>query len=118
MGSVFNTLGFSYLSYTPNSNLLNKLSIKQRINDIQLQEQNRRLKNSKKLNILTKFYRAGIRPYHVDILKNKNKRTVFSKLRISAHKLAIECDRYLKIPKRVRICTACNNCAEQNEAHF
>ena len=29
MGSIFNTLGFSYLSYTPNSNLLNKLSIKQ-----------------------------------------------------------------------------------------
>ena len=27
MGSIFNTLGFSYLSYTPNSNLLNKLSI-------------------------------------------------------------------------------------------
>ena len=52
MGSIFNTLGFSYLSNTPNSNLLNKLSIKQRINDIQLQEQNMRLKNSKKLYIL------------------------------------------------------------------
>ena len=51
MGSIFSTLGFSYLSYTPNSNLLNILSIKQHINDIQLQEQNMRLKNSKKLNI-------------------------------------------------------------------
>ena len=90
MGSIFNTLGFSYLSYTPNSNLLNILSIKQRINDIQLQEQNMRLKNSKKLNILMKLYRAGIRPYYVDILKNKNERAMLSKLRISAHKLAIK----------------------------
>ena len=63
MGSVFNTLGFSYLSYTPNSNLLNKLSIKQRINDIQLQEQNFRLKNSKKLDILIKLYRAAIKGF-------------------------------------------------------
>ena len=73
MGSIFNTLGFSYLSYIPNSNLLNKQSIMQRINDIQLQEQNVRLKNSKKLNILMKLYSAGIRPYYVDILKKKIK---------------------------------------------
>ena len=49
-----------------------KLSIKQRINDIQLQEQNMRLKNPKKLNILMKLYSAGICLYYVDILKNKN----------------------------------------------
>ena len=55
MGSIFNTLGFSYLSYTPNSNLLNKLSIKQHINDKQLQWQNMSLKNSKKLNTLMNF---------------------------------------------------------------
>ena len=72
MGSIFNTLGFSFLSYTPNSNLINKQSIKQRINDRQLQEQNMRLKNSKKLDILMKLYRAGICPYYVDILKIKN----------------------------------------------
>ena len=45
-------------------------------NDIQLQEQNMRLKNLKKLNILMKLYRAGpagIRPYYVDILKTKMK---------------------------------------------
>ena len=71
MGSIYNTLGFSYLSYTPYSNLLYKLSIKQRINDVRLQEQNIRFKNLKKLNILMKLYRAGIRPYYVDILKKK-----------------------------------------------
>ena len=113
MGSIFNTLGFSYLSYTPNSNLLNKLSIKQRIN-----EQNMRLKNSKKLNILMKLYRASIRPYYVDILKNKNERAMLSKLRISAHKLAIEGGRYLNIPKNERICTACYSGEVEDEEHF
>ena len=38
MGSIFNNLGFSHLSYTLNSNLLNELSIKQRINDIRPHE--------------------------------------------------------------------------------
>ena len=118
VGSIFITLGFLYLSYTPNSNLLNKLSIKQRINDIQLQEQNMRLRNSKKLNILMKLYRAGIRPYYVDILKNKNERAMLSKLRISAHKLAIEGGRYLNIPKPERICTACNSGEVEDEEHF
>ena len=118
MGSLFNTLGLSYLSYTQNSILLNKLSIKQRINDIQLQEQNMRLKNSKKLNILMKLYRAGIRPCYVDILKNKNERAMLSKLRICAHKLAIEGGRYLNIPKHERICTACNSGEVEDEEHF
>ena len=46
-----------------------------------------------------KLYRAGICPYYVDILKNKNERAMLSKLRISAHKLAIEGGKYLNIPK-------------------
>ena len=49
-----------------------------------------RLKIQKKLNNLMKFYRAGILPHYVDILKNKNERVMLSKLRISAQKLAIE----------------------------
>ena len=58
-----------------------------------------RLKSSKKFNILMKLYRAGIRPYYVDILKNKNERAMLSKLHISAHKLAKKGGRYLNIPK-------------------
>ena len=84
---------------------VHKLSIKQRINDIQMQEPNMVLKNSKKLNILMKLYRAGIRPFYVDILKIKNERAMISKLRICAHKLAIEGGSYLNIPKHERICT-------------
>ena len=65
-----------------------------------------------------KLYRAGIRPYYVDILKNKNERGMLSKLHISAHKLAIEGGRYLIIPKHERICTACNSGEVKDEEHF
>ena len=75
-------------------------------------------KNSKKLNILMKLYRAGIRPYYVDILKNKNEIAMLSKLRISAHKLAIEGGRYLNIPKHERICTVCYSSEVEDEEHF
>ena len=77
-----------------------------------------RLKNSKKLDILMKLYRACIHPYHVDVLKNKNERAMLSKLRISAHKLAVEGGRYLIIPKHERICTARNSGEVEDEEHF
>ena len=77
-----------------------------------------RLKNSRKLSLLMKLYRAGIRPYYVDVLKTTNERAILSKLRISAHKLAIEGGRYLNIPKHERICTACNTGEVEDEEHF
>ena len=61
-----------------------------------------------------KLYRAGIRPYYVDILKNKNERA----MRISAHKLAIDGGRYLNISKHERFCTACNSGEVEDEEHF
>ena len=89
--------------------MLNKLSIKQRIKDSTIDidinidiEILFCVDNSKKLNILMKLYRAGISPYYVDILKNKNESAMLSKLRISAHKHAIEGGRYLNIPKHER----------------
>ena len=118
MGAIFNTLGFSYFYDSPNFSLHDKLSIKQRITDIQLQEQNMRISNTKKLNILMKFYRSGTRPYYVDFLKNRAERAMLSKLRISAHKLAIEGGRYMNIPKQERICTACNSGEVEDEEHF
>ena len=64
------------LSDTTNLNLHNQLSIEQRVTDMQLQEQITRIRNSKKLNILTNFYRAGIRPNYVDTLKNRDHRAM------------------------------------------
>ena len=61
---------------------------------------------------------VNIRPYYVDILKNKNETAMLSKLRFSAHKLAIEGGRYLNISKHERICTACNSGEVEDEEHF
>ena len=83
MGSLFNNLGFSYLFETFQFNIYNSLCIKQRITDIQLQEQDTRLRMSKKLNVL----------------KSRNERALITKLRISAHKFRIERGRYINIPK-------------------
>ena len=47
---------------------------------------------------------------------------MLSKLRISAHKLAIECGIYINIPKQERICTAWNTgevkVEVEDEEHF
>ena len=65
-----------------------------------------------------KLYRAGILPYYLDILKNKNERAMLIKLRISAHKLAIGGGRYLNFPKHERIWTACITGEVDNEEFF
>ena len=50
-----------------------QFSVKQRIIDIHIQEQNMRLRNSKKLNTLMKFYKSNSRPSYVDILNMKRR---------------------------------------------
>ena len=64
MGSIFNNLGFSYLFDSSNFNIYNSLCIKQRITDIQLQEQDTRLGMAKKLNV---FY---------EILQNRKSKKI------------------------------------------
>ena len=54
------TLVISYLSDTSNVSLHKQFSVKQRIFDIHIQEQNMRLRNSKKLNTLMKFYMSNL----------------------------------------------------------
>jgi hypothetical protein len=51
---------------------------------------------------------------------NVAKRREFTKLRISAHRLRIETDRYVwpKIAAERRLCTLCNACEIEDEQHF
>ena len=53
-------------------------------------------------------------------LLNRNQRSVFCKLRISAHSLMIEKGRYSypKIPSENRICTKCDLQETEDEFHF
>ena len=50
--------------------------------------------------------------------KNRNERAMLSKLRISAHKRAIEGGRYINISKHERICTASYSCEVKDEQYF
>jgi hypothetical protein len=59
-------------------------------------------------------------PYLSNIT-NKTERVLFTKLRVSNHKLQIELGRYhkpKKIPAEKRFCTVCNNNHVENEFHF
>ena len=116
MGSIFNNLGFSYLSETANFNIYNSLCIKQRITDIQQQEQDTRLRISR--NVFMKCYGKGNRPKYIDLLKFRNGRAMITKLRISAHKRKIEVGRCINILKCERFCNVCHSCKIEDEEHF
>jgi hypothetical protein len=46
------------------------------------------------------------------------KRTIFTKIRISAHNLSVEKGRHLKLPRVKRLCTLCSCNAVEDETHF
>ena len=56
---------------------------------------------------------------YVSILK-RSKRSTFCKLRVSAHRLKIEMDRYKhpRIPPEQRLCILCNHNEVEDEFHF
>ena len=45
-------------------------------------------------------------------------RKIFTKFRISNHKLGIECGHYQNIPRNERLCNNCNIAATEDEYHF
>ena len=93
-------------------------SIKQRIIDQCLQEQNAKICSSSKLSFFQNFYILNNRASYVDKLINKCDRSTISKIRLSAHQLAIEKGRYSNVPKSERFCLACNNHVLEDEEHF
>ena len=55
---------------------------------------------------------------YLAILKNFDLRKMFTRFRISAHRLAIETGRYKGIPRQDRLCTRCSANAVEDETHF
>jgi hypothetical protein len=55
---------------------------------------------------------------YLTTIKNPCQRRLYTKLRISNHKLLIECGRYQQIPKEERICRHCNLNSIEDEFHF
>ena len=56
-------------------------------------------------------------PY-LQVIKNENVRTCFTRFRISAHKLHIETGRYKKIDSDNRLCEICKSNEIEDEIHF
>ena len=110
-------LGFSFL--TDHVDLYPHInSIKQRISDVCLQEQNANIHSSAKLSFYTTFYVTNKRARYVDTLINRCDRSQISKLRLSAHQLSIEKGRYFNMPRHERLCQLCNANTIENEEHF
>ena len=75
-----------------------------------------------KLRTYSKFKNKLIFEPYLDKIKNVNKRTCFTRFRISAHELKIERGRYSQpmIPATVteRYCDSCKNVEIEDEVHF
>ena len=116
--SIFNKLGFSFITKKENSIKSLLRSIKQRISDQCLQEESAKIYNSSKLKfyqvVFNNFKRCG----YTDILKKKTDRSIISRLRLSAHNLAIEKGRHFSIPTDKRFCNICNTQEIEDEFHF
>lgn len=77
--------------------------------------------NNKKLDTYCKFKRNFEREVYLTNIENSNHRKYLTRLRISAHHLAIETGRYKKKNKKKndrdqRLCVTCNKV--EDEAHF
>jgi hypothetical protein len=75
--------------------------------------------HSPKLRTYCKFKHSFMLENYVSILK-RSKRSTFCKLRVSAHRLKIEMDRYKhpRIPPEQRLCILCNHNEVEDEFHF
>ena len=73
-------------------------SIQQRIHGIVLQEQDSSILKSSKLDFYKNIYKIQTRAQYVDSISYRSDTSVLAKMRISAHKLAIEKGRYTGIP--------------------
>ena len=56
-------------------------------------------------------------PY-LNILKDRNIRVLYTRIRVSAHKLRIETGRYKNTPADLRFCTLCKTDQVEDELHF
>ena len=76
------------------------------------------IKNSTKLSFYSTFKKDYNLEEYLNIIKDPNRRRLFSKFRISNHKLEIELGRYKNTPRNERFCKCCDKSAVEDEFHF
>ena len=105
-----------------NSNNINEkhflLQVKQRLNDVFVQELNGFFDNSSKCN-LYKYVNDGFKLqfYLTKAIPNTYVQYI-SKYRMSSHKLEVEQGRYHNVSRNERICKMCSNSEIEDEFHF
>ena len=116
--NLLNNLGFSHLNVNPNhiKSYINR--IEQRLKDQNIQNMNSSLATCVKLAFFSKVHTPSKRAAYLDICKLKHDRSIISKSRLSAHKLAIEKGRYNNTERNKRLCISCNNGDVEEEYHF
>ena len=116
--SLLNNLGFSYL--WNNSNVIN-IQIErviERIIDQLLQSWYSQVDASPKLGTYKMLKSSYEVEKYICSVSNANHRKALTRLRCSAHKLAIEEGRFRNIDRNLRLCVHCNMNVIENEYHF
>ncbi len=83
-----------------------------------ISEWKQQIDNSSKLSFYSKFKRQYQLEDYLNTIKDPSIRRMYTKFRISNHKLLIEYGRYQKIPREERICKHCDSGSVVNEFHF
>jgi hypothetical protein len=76
------------------------------------------IENSTKLSFYGSFKQQYKLEEYLNIIKEPSQRRIFSKFRISNHKLEIEFGRYKTVRREERICKNCDSSKVENEFHF
>lgn len=116
--NILNRLGYSFIIINPELINLHLTNIKQRIIDIENQEQIKMITMTHKLKLFNQLIKSQSEPPYLNVLHTRKDRSTIAKLRLSAHKLAIEAGRYDNLDVNSRVCLNCNKNQIETEIHF
>ena len=106
--TMLDNLGLSFIWDNQDTIDIPYLEIKQRIFDNAYQELIMTINASTKRQAYSSFkYDTEYEPY-LKYIHNKNYKFTLSRLRLSAHSLAVETGRYDRTPREDRLCVHCN----------
>ena len=88
------------------------------LQDISLQQSFEKISKETKLYLLNNCKNQNKRSNYLNLLASRNKRSLFSKLRLGTLALEVETNRKYNIPRAERYCKICNTGMVENEIHF
>ena len=116
--TLIKNLGLQYIWDMRDSVDIDINVIARRLHDTYIQKWSSELESFSKLQTYNMFKNELCLEKYLLCVKNEKHRVALSRLRCSAHKLAIEEGRYRNIERCDRICTLCNTHQIETEYHF